>query len=244
MGILLGFIGAGGSGTIIAILTTFFGIPLHTALGTSLAAMVFTSLAGTYSHFRENNVAVKVGLTTGIFGAVGAFIGSHISHVIPSDKLAWLTASVMFLSAALLWFRLFTKFGLFWEKTGAQKVPLGIHFGVATFSVGVVTGMMSGMFGIGASPFIQIGLLVFLGLSIQQSVGTTLLVLLPIALLGGIGYYTIGSFDIPLFLKVIAGTTVGSYIGAKFTTRVPPMFLKTTLITVPVIGGLILLLGN
>lgn len=44
MGILLGFIGAGGSGFIIAILTVLYGVPIHTALGTSLAAMVFTTL--------------------------------------------------------------------------------------------------------------------------------------------------------------------------------------------------------
>lgn len=73
IGLLLGFVGAGGSGFIIAILTEVFGIPIHTALGTSLAAMVFTSLSGTLSHLRERNTMVKIGLATGLFGAVGAF---------------------------------------------------------------------------------------------------------------------------------------------------------------------------
>jgi uncharacterized membrane protein YfcA len=243
-GVLLGFIGAGGSGTIIAILTIFFGVPLHIALGTSLSAMVFTSLSGAYSHFRENNVAVRVGLATGLFGAVGAFIGSRIAQWVPSDILAWLTAAMMFLSAVLLWLRLFTKFGQFWASTGAQKNPTGIHFWLAAFGIGLVTGMMSGLFGIGASPFIQIGLLVFFGLSVQQSVGTTLLIVIPTAMLGGFGYYTTGNLDVILLSKVVAGTIIGSYIGAKFTTRVKPMILKTALISVPVASGLILVLGK
>lgn len=244
VGILLGFIGAGGAGTIIAILTAFFGVPVHIALGISLASMVFTSISGAYSHFRENNVVMRVGIITGIFGALGAFIGSRIAHLIPGYILAWLTAGMMFLAAVLLWFRLFTKFGQFWEKTGSQQIPVGVHFWIAAFGVGLVTGVMSGLFGIGASPFIQIGLLVFLGLSVQQSVGTTLLIVLPIALLGSFGYYSVGNFDVILFMKVIAGTMIGSYIGAKFTSRVNPMILKVALIAVPVVSGLLLVLGK
>ncbi len=46
LGIILGFIGAGGAGFVIALLTLLFHIPIHTALGTSLAGMAFTSLSG------------------------------------------------------------------------------------------------------------------------------------------------------------------------------------------------------
>lgn len=46
LGIILGFIGAGGAGFVIALLTILFHVPIHTALGTSLAGMAFTSLSG------------------------------------------------------------------------------------------------------------------------------------------------------------------------------------------------------
>lgn len=244
MGLLLGFIGAGGSGFIIAILTTFFGVPVHTALGTSLSAMVFTSLSGTYSHFRENNVVIKAGLATGLFGAVGAFIGSQIAQHVPGQELEWLTASMLFVSAFLLWLRIFTKVGRFFEKSGSRSIPTGMRFWLTAVGVGIVTGMLSGLFGIGASPFIQIGLLVFFGLTVQQSAGTTLLVILPVAFVGGFGYYSIGNLDIMLLIEVAAGTIIGSYIGAKFTTRLHPTILKTALVAVPAAGGLLLLLGG
>lgn len=79
MGLMLGFVGAGGAGVVIAVLSVVFGIPLHTALGTSLGAMVFTTVSGTYSHYRENNVVVKCGVAVGIFGAVGAFGGAKFA---------------------------------------------------------------------------------------------------------------------------------------------------------------------
>lgn len=36
----------GGAGFVIALLTILFHVPIHTALGTSLAGMAFTSLSG------------------------------------------------------------------------------------------------------------------------------------------------------------------------------------------------------
>ena len=52
LGILLGFVGAGGAGVMITMLSVGFDIPMQVALGTSLAAMTFTSLSGSVSHFR------------------------------------------------------------------------------------------------------------------------------------------------------------------------------------------------
>lgn len=54
LGLLLGFVGAGGSGFIISILTVVFGYPIHLALGTALAAMFFSSLSGSMFYFEKS----------------------------------------------------------------------------------------------------------------------------------------------------------------------------------------------
>ncbi|MBQ1336212.1 MAG: TSUP family transporter, partial [Selenomonadaceae bacterium] len=56
LGAVIGFVGAGGAGVTIALLTVGFDVPIHTALAVALAAMVFTMISGTYSHFREHEV--------------------------------------------------------------------------------------------------------------------------------------------------------------------------------------------
>ncbi|MDQ6596085.1 sulfite exporter TauE/SafE family protein [Bacillus salipaludis] len=239
LGGLLGFVGAGGSGFIIAILTVLFGVPIHTALGTSLAAMVFTTLSGAYSHFRQGNISVKTGLIVGCFGAVASYFGSKLASLIPVHSMHWLTAGMLFLSAVILLVRLF----MVQKITGNIKktVPDHLHIRKAAF-VGIITGLLSGTFGIGAAPFIQIGLLVIMGLTLKQSVGTTMLVILPIALAGGVGYYFEGLLDFGLLLEVVAGTMIGSYAGAKFTGLAPQPVLKSAMVLTPIVAGAILLI--
>lgn len=244
LGLLLGFIGAGGAGVVIAVLTVVFGIPIHTALGTSLSAMIFTMISGAYSHFREGNVVVKNGAAIGIFGAIGAFIGAQIAAGLPAKELKWMTACMLLLSALLLWLRIFfTNKGIF-SRSESEAGPTGISFWLTASGLGLVTGVLSGTFGIGATPFIQIGLLIFFHMSIHQSAGTTMLVILPIALLGGLGYLTAGHLDVMLLFKVTIGLIVGAYIGAKFTRRLDPFILKISMVAVPVFGGLLLLFGR
>ncbi|MGB8462617.1 MAG: sulfite exporter TauE/SafE family protein, partial [Priestia megaterium] len=105
VGLILGFVGAGGSGFIISILTLLYGVSVHVALATALTAMIFSSLSGAVSHYREGNVSLKSGISVGILGALGAWIGSNLSSFIPEGELKWLTAGMLLLSGVLLWLR-------------------------------------------------------------------------------------------------------------------------------------------
>ncbi|AZV41144.1 membrane protein [Peribacillus asahii] len=237
LGTLLGFVGAGGAGFIIAILTLVFKVPIYQALGTSLAAMIFTSLSGAYSHFREGNVVLKVGLITGGFGALGAFMGSKIAFIFPSYILPWLTAGMLFLSSFLLLTRLFMVKNRKENPNGNFSFLLG-----RAAVLGGIFGIVSGTVGIGCAPFIQIGLYTLLGLSIRQSVGTTMLVIVPIAIGGGVGYISEGYLDLILLFQVLVGTIFGAYVGAKFTNFAPQSFLKVTMVGTPVLAGFLLLI--
>jgi uncharacterized protein len=240
LGAILGFIGAGGAGFIIAILTLVFKVPIHMALGTSLTAMAFTSLSGAFSHYKEGNMAVKAGILVGVFGAVGSFIGSKIAAHIPTNSMHFLTGGMLFLSALLLIVR------LFFIKEKISSIEKGNQINKALVLkaaiLGIVTGILSGTFGIGSTPFIQLGLLTFLGLSLRQSIGTTMLVIVPIAIGGGIGYISEGYLNIVLLIQVLIGTMLGAYIGAKFTNLVPKAILKTAMILTPAISALILVI--
>lgn len=242
VGLLLGFVGAGGSGFIISILTVGFGYPIHTALGTALSAMAFSSLSGAVSHYREGNVRLKTGLAVGGFGALGAAVGSHYSVYIPEDGLKWLTAGMLFLSGLALWVRMLLVSGHKDKGTDASAVFVGSAFWLSAGGVGLTTGVLSGLFGIGSTPFIQIGLLTVMGMPARQAAGTTMLVILPIAIAGGTGFWFVGHLDFLLLVQVVCGTMLGTFIGAKFTKRVPVSWLKTAMVIVPMIGGAILLL--
>ena len=241
MGFMIGMVGAGGSGLVIAVLTVFFGVPIHTALGTALGSMTFTTISGVFSHFREGNVELKSGIAVGIFGGIGSYLGVIIAAMIPAARLTWLAAVMLILSAGLLALRIIYFSKGFKQKKEGECVAGVPQFWIKATLVGLICGMLSGTFGIGAAPYIQIGLLICFCLTIPQAVGTTMLVILPIAMLGGIGYLAEGFLDIILFLQVSAGLTIGTYIGAKFTKRVHPAILKAAMVSVPLSAGILLL---
>ncbi|WP_197035554.1 sulfite exporter TauE/SafE family protein [Paenibacillus sp. UNC451MF] len=240
-GLILGFVGAGGSGFIISILSTVFGFPIHTALGTALAAMLFSSASGTVSHYREGNITPRTGIVVGLSGAFGAWICSQLSVGIDETKLQWMTAGMLFLSAVVLWIRM----GLAAKRNLSQPGPAALTAGAAFWfracAIGIVCGALSGLFGIGSTPFIQIGLITLLRMPISQAAGTTMLIIIPIAVAGGAGYYGSGHLDLLLLAEVLAGIMTGSYIGAKFTKRLPLVYLKTAMVATPFVGAALLL---
>ena len=123
-----------------------------------------------------------------------------------------------------------------------QEVTGGCRFWVTALVSGLICGLLSGTFGIGATPFIQLVLMIGFGLDLFKTVGTTMLVILPIACAGGVGYFLEGNLNFILLLAVLVGLTLGAYIGAKGTRRVPRWFLKLMMVLTPFIGGVILLL--
>ncbi|GGL46486.1 sulfite exporter TauE/SafE family protein [Sporolactobacillus putidus] len=241
VGLLLGFVGAGGSGFIISILTTVFGFSIHTSLGTALAAMIFTSVSGSISHYKEGNMLLNAGIPVGLFGAAGAWFSSTWSAMIPAGELKWMTAGILFLSALLIWLRMMVNSGIK-ENQRQDILPAGFHFWLYAAIVGISSGILSGLFGIGSTPFIQLGMMFLLNFSVRRAAGTTMLVITPIALSAGINDLRLGYLDLALLLEVVAGTMSGAYIGAKFTKRLPPTALKTAMILVPVLGALLLVI--
>lgn len=239
--ILLGFAGAGGSGIMIGMLVALFHIPIHTALGTAVAAMIFTVLSGAYSHFREGNILLKSGLIVGLFGGGAAYGGSIVARWLPEQVLTWITAGLLLLAAILIWLRTGKKKMLLFTDQLLDS-SMGLRFWATAFMVGSVSGFLSGIGGIGAAPFIQLGLLIFMGMSLRHTVGTTMIVILPIAVFGAWGYLLAGFIDARLLLEVLSGTILGSFIGAKFTKRVPARILRIVVVMLPAFGALLLIL--
>ena len=242
LGAVIGFVGAGGAGVMITLLTVGFDVPIHTALGTSLAAMAFTTLSGSYSHFREGNVLRRLGLAMGLFGAVGAFCGALISSSLDTAVLTPLTAAALLLSALLLYLRIFHPHSpLFRQRF---LTPRGGRFWLLAGLTGLINGLISGACGVGAASFIQLSLLLVFNAPLYQTVGTTMLIILPIAVLGGAGFLSAGHLEPLLFVQVLLGQTIGAFFGAKLTRLAPQILLKIAMVALPAFGGFILFLAR
>ncbi|MBQ8920026.1 MAG: sulfite exporter TauE/SafE family protein [Acidaminococcaceae bacterium] len=241
LGCLLGCAGTGGAGLTIALLTVGYSVSIHTAIAVSLSCMTFTVLSGAISHYREGEVLLKSGLATGAAGILGALAGTRMAFLIPPRFLAPATAIMLLLTTALFYVQLFHSHLIADFVARNKQTATGNIFYLRCCLIGLVTGTLSGAFGIGATAFIQISLMLFFGVSLYQAIGTTMLIIFPIAAAGGLSYLFSGMLDPYVFIQTLAGLTVGSFIGAKFTHLIPKEILRYIMIAMPLIGGLALL---
>jgi uncharacterized membrane protein YfcA len=93
--------------------------------------------------------------------------------------------------------------------------------------LGLVTGILSGLIGIGGAIIIIPSLVLLFGLSQHAAQGTTLALMVPpIGLLAAWVYYRQGFVDLKIAAFVCMGFFVGGLIGAKFATEIPDQLLR------------------
>jgi len=111
--------------------------------------------------------------------------------------------------------------------------------------VGLVTGVLTGMFGIGGGALMVPAMIWLLEMGPKEAAGTSLAAqVLPIGLFGAIVYYRSGMLDVKFALVLAAGLAIGNIFGALFTTQpfVSPELMKKVFGVFLVIVGLRFLL--
>ena len=84
-GITGGLFGVGGGIIIVPALTYFMGLPIKTAIGTSLAIIVPTAIMGSAKHLQQGNVDWKIVLAVVPLAIVGSYLGAWMTqHIKPA----------------------------------------------------------------------------------------------------------------------------------------------------------------
>ena len=234
LGAVIGFVGAGGAGVTITLLTVGFHVPIHTALAVALASMVFTMLSGTISHFRQKEVIVKTGAIIGLGGISGAFIGANGSNRMPADFLSEITGLMLFSSAIILYIKLYHDKWLAAHTPMRSELLTGHKLWIYGLITGIITGFLSGAF--------QLALMVIFGVPLLQTIGTCMMIILPISAAGGLGYLFNDRLDFMIFIQTLAGLMIGAWFGAKGTHLAPLPLLKAAIVALPAIGGITMIL--
>jgi len=103
--------------------------------------------------------------------------------------------------------------------------------------IGVVTGVMAGMLGIGGAIIMIPALVYFLGFSQHMAQGTSLAVMLPpIGILAAYNYWKAGQVNLKFALILAVAFIIGSYFGSKLALNIPQAVLRK-------IFGILLLLA-
>ena len=245
-------LGLGGGILLIPILTLFFGIDLHYAMGASIVSVIATSSGAAAAYLRTSLSNVRIGLFLVVATVSGALVGAALAGVVPPRLLQLL------LGLALAYSTLTTLRQLRVEMPEPTEAdPLTLLFGLegayydaaldrdvkyratrvrSGFGAMFGAGLLSGLLGIGSGAFKVLAMDHFMRLPMKVSTATSnFMIGITSAASAGI-YFARGDIH-PL---VAAPVAVGVLVGAVFGTRLMARLRNTTIrkAFVPVLGWL------
>ncbi|WP_403020782.1 sulfite exporter TauE/SafE family protein [Salinibacterium sp. GXW1014] len=113
---------------------------------------------------------------------------------------------------------------------------------LALASVGVLAGFFSGMFGVGGGIAIIPLLVIALHYQPRLASGTSLTAILPITVVGGLGYSVAGNVDWVIAGCLAVGAVVGSFFGTQVLVRIGQHWVQGGFIVFQVVMAVVLFL--
>lgn len=234
-GVFSGMFGIGGGVVIVPVLILMLGFTTVQAVSTSLAALLLPVGAfAVFSYYSAGKLDIRGAVMIAIGQLITTLLGAEIALALPGELLKQLYGIFLLYMG---W--RFAEPRTIWQSmrqpahvTGtppaleaaddAVRLPPYLSKDMALFIIGLVSGISSGMFGIGGGAIIVPALVGFLRYDQKLAVGTSLAtMLLPVRLPGVIRFYEAGQLDISVAVMMALGLTVGALLGARLALRLP-----------------------
>lgn len=97
---------------------------------------------------------------------------------------------------------------------------------IKLLAIGLTTGLVNGLFGSGGGTIIVPALVFIIGLNDYKAHATAISIILPLSIISTIIYFINGIIPFKIFLLVMSGGLVGSFIGAKTLDKIPIHILR------------------
>lgn len=245
-GLMAGLLGVGGGLIIVPVLIAVFSLQgvdpalvVHTAVGTSLATIVPTSLSSIRAHHARGAVDWRWvrWLSPGLL--LGAFAGAWLAD----------TLNAVWLQRVFALFAILVSIQMLRGGTPRGHVAMPGRGGVAL--VGGVIGLVSGVVGIGGGSM-TVPYLSWRGVDVRRAVASSAACGLPIAVAGALGFvlagpagndFSAGYLNWPAALLVGAFSVLSAPYGAALAHTLPIVTLKRIFAVLLLVVGAELLLG-
>lgn len=216
VGFSLGLVGGGGSILAVPLMVYVVGVPdAHVAIGTSAIAVAANAAMNLGNHARSGNVHWSCALLFAGAGIVGALGGSILGKRMDGQNLLAMFAVLMLVIAVLM---LKTR-----TRVGEQRVEISWANTPALLALGLVTGTLSGFFGIGGGFLIVPALMLATGMSILSAISSSLVAVTAFGLTTASSYAwsdmvswkLAGVFVLGGLVGGLAGTSAAQYLSLR-----------------------------
>jgi uncharacterized membrane protein YfcA len=245
VGFALGLTGGGGSLLAVPLLVYGLGLAPRSAFGVSLAAVGATALVGIIPRLRAGQVEVSTGVLFAVAGMFGAPLGTWAAGMISEAVLLTIFSVLMLLVAFRMWNKSRDQApdtaqadcetvgcGPSCQRSADGKLKLTSRCATLLTVAGLVTGFLSGMFGVGGGFVIVPALVLFSGMPIHRAVATSLLIIVLVSVSGVASHVVAGR---GILLRVtglfVLGGVIGMSLGGLFGKRLPASVLQKVFAT-------------
>ncbi|HWS49781.1 MAG TPA: sulfite exporter TauE/SafE family protein [Microbacterium sp.] len=212
-GLLSGLFGVGGGTVIVPLLVLLLHFDQRIAAGTSLAAIVPTASVGVISYAVSGSVAWIPAIILALGAVIGAQIGTRLLPRISQTALRWGFVGFLVLVIVSLFLVVPSRdavFELSWITGGALAL------------VGVGTGILAGLIGVGGGVIVVPVLMLAFGTSDLEAKGTSLLMMIPTAVSGTIGNLRHKNVDLLAAGIIGLSACTTTALGAWLATLIDP----------------------
>jgi len=214
-GLLNGLIALGG-GVLITPFLILVGVSPQVAVGTSLVAVTILSGIGFTVHSLLGGASMEFSLVFAVCagGIIGTVIGSKILARITPQWMLILFAIIQILVAIRL---IDQGVGLALMGEVVPSIPpLGAYVGLGLFS-----GILSGIFGVGGGALVLLGLAAFYGVPVIEGLALALALNVTNALSGVARHVRYGKILWPELMFIIPSALLGVVLGAALAHELP-----------------------
>jgi uncharacterized protein len=233
LGLLAGGVGAlagiGGGIIITPVLSIYFGVPIHQAIGISLTAVIATSTA-TSSVYVERGISnIRLGMTLEMATTLGAAIAAIVAGYLDRRTLAVMFSLFLIYTASSLvkkaWESRHQKVEAAIPEYETRHYPLGL-------GASLLAGGFSGLLGIGGGPIKVPIMYLFMGVPLRVATATSNFMIGVTAATSAYIYYGRGDIRVRTAAPIVIGVFAGSWVGAKLAPRVRNTYVLFLLIFV------------
>lgn len=233
VGFALGLTGGGGGIFAVPMLVYGLGLSPREAVAVSLAAVGGTAISGALPRLMRHEVELRTGLFFAIAGMCGTPIGSYLSSLLPGNILLVLFAVLMFVVAYRMWQKAHApqlapvgctdeadRDRSACQRTEDGQLILTSKCARLLVLIGLLTGILSGLFGVGGGFVIVPALVLFSGMHIHRAIATSLFVIVLISASGVLSHFLGGKeFPLMLTLQFLVGGFAGIWLGGLLNKR-------------------------
>jgi uncharacterized protein len=257
--LIAGFLGAltglGGGVVLVPLLTIFFHVDLHYAIGASLVSVIATSSGSAAAYVKEGFSNIRIGMFLEIATTLGALLGAYLTAKVPASVIA-IIFGLMLMYSAYVSRRtrprtdgekppdpLATKLkmnGSFPDTSGIRhynvyRVPAG-------FGVMFGAGTLSGLLGIGSGALKVVAMDQAMKTPFKVSTTTSNFMIGVTAAASAGVYLSRGYIDPALAMPVMLGVLIGSLLGTRVLVKTQTKKLRLVFSVVIVLLGIEMLL--